>query len=215
MHFLCIFLFFFQKLANMEWYFVFLIVLLAVLFILFLPLCFQLRIYLNALQNLGAISISLFGIFTLASFQIQLKKDAVKILKHKKKNNEKEMKYFDASSIFISLLMKNLFHSIKIKELSLFFSIGQKNDAFHTAYFSGLWQAIIHSCLQILKTVKGNFESNVGTESDNDENKLKFAGYLNLLIFPIQILYCLILSLKQFLKIRSRYERLKSSKIHS
>ncbi|MBQ8762088.1 MAG: hypothetical protein IJZ26_02060 [Clostridia bacterium] len=194
----------------MEWFVIALIVLVVLFIILVFPLFFQLRFYINALKNLGAISITLFGIIPLASFQIQLQKDAIKIIRHTRKNNEKEVKYFDAKSIFTGLLIKNLFLSVKINELSLFFSVGEKNNAFSSAYYGGVWYSVIYSLLQMLKERKGAFPSNIDTETNNDENKLKLSGYLGILIVPFQIVYCFALTIKQFIKVRRRYEKFKS-----
>lgn len=190
----------------MNWL-IFCLVVVGIIIVLFFPLFFQARFYVNAFCNMATVSITIFGIFVLTSFQVELRKNALNVLSPKKENNEKQILFSDIKNTFSYIFFKQFFSKMKINEISIFGAVGKKQDAFFPCMVSGVFLGFLNSFLAIMQTKKGNFNVYVGTTVDCDENVLKVSGFLSLKISFIGILLCLISAVVLKLKTRRKYEK--------
>ncbi len=174
----------------MEWYFIFLIIVIVLLFVFLFPLFLQVRFYFNALQNLGAISITLLWFIPVFCVQFEISKDAINIIT--KKKQDKVIDIFSPSAIFFMIFIQQVLKKIYLLEFSLFCLVGKKDNAMATAMLNGFLINIIHILLAIIHTKKGDFISHLVCNVDYQESALKFSGYCSTFIFPITILWCLI-----------------------
>lgn len=174
----------------MEWYFILLIIFLAVMLVLFFPLFIQTRFYVNVLKNVGAISVTLLWIIPIVCFRFKLTKNSVKLIK--KNQKEKEMKFFSAKSVFMLNFMSNFFKRLKLFELSFFSYCGKKNNAMETAFLNGYFLTFVHFLFVFIHNNKGEFVSHLVCDKDFENDELKISGYNSIFVFPLQILICLI-----------------------
>jgi len=174
----------------MEWYFIVLIITLILALILFFPLFLQMRFYVNVLENLGAMSITLLWFIPIYTMQFEITKNAIKIITTKEE--EKEVEIFSEDAVFFLVFMKNLLQKLTLLEVSLFCLVGKKNNAMETALLNGTLINIVHILFAIIHTKKGEFLSHFVCDVDYQDNALKFSGYHSIFIFPITIIWCLI-----------------------
>lgn len=205
------FFYIFSKNSAMEWYYILSIAVAAtIVLILFFPMFLQFRFYINALENLGTISITLLWIIPLAVFQVELRKDAINILTRRRKNNEKEIKIFQPNTLVFAQFSKNLFARIKMFDLSTFFFVGIKNDAMNPAIIAGIYYSTVHSFMAVLHNKKGNFVSHIVGDTSSEENGLKVSGYNLVFILPITVIACFLKARKSVIKMGREYERIRA-----
>ncbi len=183
----------FPKNTAMEWYFVVLIVLSVIVFVLIFPLFIQLRFYVNVLENLGAVSVTLLWIFPIMNFRFNLKRDVIHIVT--KKQKEKDIQIFSVKSYLILQFFKNLFLKLKIFEIYFFSYFGKKNDAMTTAMLNGYIVSLTHMLFVLIQNKKGEYISNIVCDKDFEKSELKFSFYSSIFILPISILFCFLQTL--------------------
>ncbi len=184
----------------MEWYFVVLIVLSLIVFVLIFPLFIQLRFYVNVLENLGAISITLLWIFPIMNFRFNLKRDAIHIIT--KKQKEKDIQLFSVKSYLMLQFFKNLFLKLKIFEIYLFSYFGKKNDAMTTAMLNGYIVSLMHILFVLIHNKKGDYISNIVCDKDFEKSEFKFSFFSSIFILPTSILFCFLQTLRKVNKKR-------------
>ncbi len=187
----------------MNWILVCFLIVIILIFILFVPLFFQFRFYVNVVKNIGTISVTLFGFLVITSFQAELGKDAINILT-KNNNKEKQIKYLDIQNLLSFKIVSQIFKRLNIYEMSLFFLAGKNKDAFTPVILGGIFLSFVHSLLAVLQTKKGNFDTYVGTTVDCDDDDIKLSGYLSLSITIFQIIVSVFLGVIYMKKIRSK-----------
>lgn len=177
----------------MNWQIICLIVVAIIFLIIFFPLFLQLRFYVNLLENLGAVSISLFGIVPLFAFRFNIQKDALRIIS--KKQKEKDLKFFAPNAYFVMKFLKLVLQKLLIFEITLFAGCGKKQDAMTLAMLSGVLISAVHILFAILSTQK-NFEASFVCDKNFENDELKFSGFVSIFILPFTILICLMKALK-------------------
>lgn len=149
-------------------------------------------------------------VIPIAVFQIELRKDAINILRRRKKNNEKEVKIFHLHTLMFTQFSKNIFAKVKLFELSTFFFVGVDKDAMKPAMIAGIYYSTVHSFMAVLHNKKGNFVSHVIGDTSSEENGLKFSSYNSVFMFPITVVVCFLKARKSVINMGRRYERVRA-----
>ena len=203
------FFYFSSNNRGMQWYIIVILVLFVLLFLSILPLCFNARTYINLRENLGAVSLNLFGLPILC-FQFKLNKTAITIIKRKGKDKDIPLSIIDKDVIFAEYFIKSIFSFVYIRQVSLFFMIGKDNDAFLPAMAGGFFNSFVSALLAFLYTKKSLFPAFVGLETASNKNELKFAAEIRV-IFSLMIIligYIRAKNLtKRWLKVYERFSR--------
>lgn len=172
----------------MEWYFVLTIVIGVILFILFCPLCFKFRFYVNILQNLGAVSTTVFGI-TLKAFQFELTKKGYNIF-NKQKISQK--KFNLRKIIFAQKLCLVLFAYIKISKIFLNTEFGYKRNAMVSSLANGSFITLLNDFLFFLHTKKESATMFCAYDVDFERDSFKILGYSSIILTPISVIFSII-----------------------
>ena len=180
----------------MQWYYILLIIVLILLFISLLPLFVQLRFYINALENLGAVTLLIMFI-PVSTMQFSLTKKSIKIMKKKK---ESEIDYKSIKALFLMHFFLAVFNRIKIVEIYLRTYLGLKNSAMTTAMINGVMITLVHVLNISLFNKKGAFISNYVCDKSFQENQCQFSGYLYFFILPINILFACFYAIKKVIE---------------
>ena len=190
------FFYYFSKHIIMQWYYILLIIVLILLFVSLLPLFVQLRFYINALENLGAVTLLIMFI-PVSTMQFSLTKKSIKIMKKKK---ESEIDYKSLKALFLMHFFLAVFNRIKIVEIYLRTYLGLKNNAMTTAMINGVMITLVHVLNISLFNKKGAFTSNYVCDKSFQENQCQFSGYLYFFILPINILFACFYAIKKVIE---------------
>ena len=190
----------------MEWYWIVSIVLGGVFLLMLIPFWIQLRMYINIEYNIGAMSISVFGIKVLC-FQAELSELGIKIMRSKKEDKEIKFSVVDENAIFLKNMVHRSMRMISIMKLEMYYDVGKENDAFKTSMRAGSVVALSNIILSWLYTKRGVFNASINTEENVKEDKLTIAVYTSIVVMPIVILYVYILAKTKTKKAVNIYER--------
>ena len=167
----------------MELYYIFLIIFLCLTILLFFPLFFQFRFYINVIKNYGVISVNFLFFIPIICFGFKIKPQIITVFKKKK---EKDILINFKSYKTVLLFYNNVFKKLRIFKSFIFSEIGIKNDAYKSAMLSGVSIAVFNSFLCFLHNNKKSNAQYV-CETKFNENQFKFSGYMSFLIFPFYI----------------------------
>ena len=143
----------------------------AVVLLLLLPIFFNVSMYVNALENMGVVMLSAFGI-TLLCFQVKLNKTMLTIIKRKGKEKDIPLNPIDKRALFFEYFLKCIFRYTIFRHITLFLSIGRENDATATALGCGAGIAGVNSILAYLLTKKGTVHGYASVEPKFDRDTL-------------------------------------------
>ena len=122
--------------------------------LLLLPIFFSVSIYINALENTGVVLLSAFGI-TLVCFRVKLNKTALTIIRRKGKEKDIPLNPIDKHALFFEYFIKCMLRYTIFRHITLFLSLGRKNDATATALMCGIGVSAVDSIFAALLTKKG------------------------------------------------------------
>lgn len=192
MQFFCIFFVFKQKLKPMHWCFVLAICLGAVLFLMFFPLFFRVKIFVDVLQNFASIKIFLFGV-KLKSFDCKVIEKGVEITC----KNVVKQKFFDLKKMkFFNTFFVAMLKQTKIFMLNIFLNFGNKNNAKTTALAIGSFLIFMNFFANFLHTKKQTmfcFDANACF----NQNSFKFFGEVRLCFLMFGVLTSFLLAKKK------------------
>ncbi len=169
---------------------IFVYILLILLLVLFAPIFVQVRFYFNALQNLGAVAISVFGI-KISCVQIEFDKDKINVISLKK-DKQLSLDPNDQKVQFTNKLMYQLFLRIKIIKLTLFCDVGKVQDAFLPAMIKGGIDILLYTFLSYCYTKKSTFETVVGGQISSQKDELVLSAYLHVVFNVLTIILSLV-----------------------
>ena len=167
---------------------VFLIVILIFALIMLLPIFVQIRLYINALNNIGVIAISVFGI-KIICLQLEISGGKINII------GKKKDRQIDPNSVDVKFVNKFVYYlvlKIKITNLAIFFDVSKQSDAFLPCVLRGLTQSLIGMVLGILYTKKGVFNTSVGGDVKWDRDKVVLSMYVGMVFNLAMIITALI-----------------------
>lgn len=167
---------------------VFLIVILIFALITLLPIFVQIRLYINALNNIGVIAISVFGI-KIICHQLEISGGKINII------GKKKDRQIDPNSVDVKFVNKFVYYlvlKIKITNLAIFFDVSKQSDAFLPCVLRGLTQSLIGMVLGILYTKKGVFNTSVGGDVKWDRDKVVLSMYVGMVFNLAMIITALI-----------------------
>lgn len=170
------------------------------------PFWIQMRLYINIEQNIGAVSISVFGI-KLVCFQVELSELGIKIIRSKKEDKEIKFSVIDESAIFLEQMIHKSLRMISIIKMEMYYDVGKENDAFHSSMRGGVILGLSNMALSWLYTKRGIFPAYIGVDESTAEDKLTISMYISVVVMPLVIIYAYILSKTKTKKVVKLYER--------
>ena len=189
------FFYYFSKYNIMQWYYILLIIF-AIFVFISLPLFVQLRFYINAPKNLGAVTLLIMFI-PISTMQFSLTKKSIKLIKKKK---ESEIVFKSLKAYFLMYFFLAVFNRIKIVEIYLRTFLGLKNNAMTVAMLNGVLITFVHLLNVSLFNKKGAFISNYVCDKSFKENRCQCSGYFYFFILPINILFAFFYAIKKVIE---------------
>ncbi len=171
-----------------------LFVLAILLILLFMPIFVQLRVYFNAVKNLGVVAVSVFGI-KLICVQIEFNKDKINVMSLKK-DRQLSIDPSNQQVQFMNNVMYQLFLRIKIVKLAVFCDVGKQQDAFLPAMLKGGVEMLFYVLLSFCYTKKGVFDTVVGGKMSSQKDELVVSVYLHI-VFNIFVITLSLVRAKQ------------------
>ncbi len=153
------------------------IIICVLLFLLFIPVKINSALYLNLLENKGAIYSSLWFIpliqdkFLIADGELTAKNNF-------EKEKTIQLNREDEDIIFIQIFINSYTRKIILEDIEFFFDVGNKDDAFVSTMVVGSLQVFTNIFLNILKTKKYGFKSRVFCNSLYLKNKLTISVFI-------------------------------------
>ena len=187
----------------MEIGFIVLLITLVFALIVLVPLLLRVRIYLNAVENIGTLSVRLFGFIKVQEFRFKITRAGIALLSSGEDDEEMD----EENMMFLNKLAIEILKLVNIKELSVYGSLGLADDAFATALAGGSFLALVNAGLGYLITKKGRFSSSVSVASDFENSVVTFALEFVLTMNLISILACVVRAKEKIMEVRGRHER--------
>lgn len=153
------------------------IIICILLFLAFLPIKINSALYLNLLENKGAVYSALWFIpliqdkFLIANGELTAKNNF-------EKEKTIQLNREDEDIIFIQIFINSYIRKIILEDIELFFDAGNKDNAFISTMIAGSLQALSSIFLNILKTKKYGFKSSVFCNPLYLKNKLTTAIFI-------------------------------------
>ncbi len=191
----------------MDWYIYGLIIIMVIAFLSCLPIFCQVRFYVNALHNLGAVSFSIFGI-RLVCFQLELHPDSINIIRWRKKDKEIPLSSIDKGAIFLQFFLQKVLNWTSIRQFSIFFGVGKENDAFLPNMAGGIFLTIMSALVAYLFNLRGEFPCYLGVDSDCEHSEIKISGYISFALVPLSLIFSVLSALCKTKKVVNVYERI-------
>lgn len=167
------------------------------IFLLFLPIKINSALYLNLLENKGAIYCMLWFIpliqdkFLIANGELTAKNNF-------EREKTIQLNSEDEDIIFIQIFINSYIRKIILQNIEFFFDAGNKDDAFISTMIAGSLQAISSIFLNILKVKKYGFKSRVFCNALYLKNKLTTSIFISCWTNLFDLIFTLIKSkLKQ------------------
>ena len=191
----------------MQWYYIVLLVLMALLVLSLIPWRIGFSMYINVGQNLGVVAFTLWGV-TITCFQLEITESAINIIKRKGKEKQIKFDTLDKDAIFAHYFLVSAFRYIIIRELSIFVEFGKQNDAAFSCLGCGTVLQFLYCFYAVLFGAKGPMCAYMSVDPKVEENKLTFANKITIFCAPIVVLFSILRAIKRVKRTVDIYERI-------